>query len=232
MGRSWIVVPVFAGVVAGITPLFAQGSGGFASRFSVSAIGGALWIDDQGLGFSFEPNGPRVEGRSELGPLVGAVVAFDVVPAFGLEAHYGYATTSMEADGMLLGAPIPVALEEDRIDGKLWGIRGRVKVPSDGLLRASGMLGYGTIEVDLDFRASSNGERLGPIGSTARERMWEFGGGVEWWPRERWSVRADVIDHIQMCSGETHSEVNICGRDGDIDRLHHVGISGAVVLRP
>ena len=231
MGRSWIVAPVFAGLVVGSTPLLAQGSGGFASRFSVSAIGGALLIDDQGLRFSFEPDGPRVVGRSEVAPLMGAVVAFDVVPAFGLEAHYGYATTSMEADGFLLGAPIPVALEEDRIDVDLWGIRGRVSVPSDGRLRASGVLGYGTIEVDLDFRASLNGERLGPIGSTARERMWEIGGGIEWRPGSRWGVRADVIDHIQMCSGETHSEVNICGRDGDIDRLHHLAIIGAASLR-
>jgi hypothetical protein len=34
-----------------------------------------------------------------------------------------------------------------------------------------------------------------------------------------------------MCSGETHSEVNICGRDGDIDRLHHFAIVGAASLR-
>jgi hypothetical protein len=76
-----------------------------------------------------------------------------------------------------------------------------------------------------------NGGGFGPIGSTARERMWEIGGGLEWQPGSRWGVRADVVDHVQMCSGETHSEVNICGRDGDIDRLHHYAIVGAASLR-
>jgi hypothetical protein len=230
MRLSGTVLAALLGSVIGGAPLLAQDSG-FASRFSLSAVGGALLVDDEGLGFSFEPDGPRVEGRSGVALLVGAVVGFEVVPALALEAHYAHATTSMEADGFLLGGPIPVALEEDRIDVDLWGIRGRLSVPYDGPLRASGVLGYGTIQVDLDFRATSNGGLLGPIGSTARERMWEVGGGVEWRPGSRWSVRADVIDHIQMCSGETHSEVNICGRDGDIDRLHHFAIVGAASLR-
>jgi hypothetical protein len=226
-----IVVAALAGGVVGSGRLLAQGAGGIASRFSVTAVGGALLLDDEGLGFDFGPDGPRVEGRSGVAPLVGAVVAFDVVPALALEAHYAHATASLEADGFLLDAPIPVALEEDRVAVDLWGIRGRLSLPSNGRIRASGVLGYGTIEVDLDFRATSNGGSLGPIGSTARERMWEIGGGVEWRSGSRWSVRADAIDHVQMCSGETHSEVNICGRDGDIDRLHHVAIVAAASLR-
>ena len=159
-------------------------------------------------------------------------MAFDVVPSFALEAHYGHATTSMDVDAFLLGSPVPApTLEEDRIAVDLWGVRGRLSVPSEGPLRASGVLGYGTIEAEVDFDAVLNGESFGPSGSTARERMWEIGGGVEWRPGTRWSIQAEVIDHIQMCSGETHSEVNICGRDGDIDRLHHIALVGAVSLR-
>jgi hypothetical protein len=235
MRRPRILLAALTGCVIGSTPLQAQGSdpGAFESRFSVSAVAGGLRLDDDGLGFSFEPDGERYEGRSDIASLVGAAVAFDVVPAFSLEAHYARAWTAIEGNAFLGDDRLPdPVLEEDRVAVQLWGIRGRVKVPSGGPIRASGVLGYGTMEVDLDFHARLNGERFGPSGSTARERMWEIGGGVEWQTREHWGIRADVIDHVQMCSGETHSEVNVCGRDGDIDRLHHVGISGAVVLRP
>lgn len=235
MRPTGICVMALAGFVIVSSPLAAQDAGprSLASRFSVSAVAGALLLDDEGLGFTREPvDGPRIEGRSDVAPLVGAVVAFDVVPAFSLAAHYTRATTSMDVEASFLGEPVPAPpLEEDRIVVDLWGIRGRLRVPSEGPFRASAVVGYGTIEVDVDFQAVLNGTPFGPSGSTARERMWEIGGGVEWMPGSRWGGRADVIDHIQMCSGETHSEVNVCGRDGDIDRLHHFGISGAVVLR-
>ena len=234
MKPTCICVAALAGSAIAISPLVAQdaGSGSLASRFSASAVGGTLLLDDEGLGFSFEPDGPRFEGRSDIAPLLGAAVAFDVVPAFSLEAHYARAWTSMRGEAFLDGDPLPdPVLEEDRIAVQLWGIRGRLNVLFEGPLQAYGVLGYGTIEVEVDFDAALNGEPFGPSGSTARERMWEIGGGVEWLPGSHWGIRADVIDHIQMCSGETHSEVNICGREGDIDRLHHFGISGAVVLR-
>ena len=235
MRRRGILLAALAGSVIGSTPLLAQRSdpGAFESRFSVSAMAGGLRLDDDGLGFSFEPDGERYEGRSDIAPLVGAAVAFDVVPAFSLEGHYARAWTAMDGDAFLGDDRLPdPVLEEDRMAVQLWGIRGRLRVPFQGPIRASAVVGYGTIEVDVDFDAVLSGTPFGPSGSTARERMWEIGGGVEWVRGSHWGVRADVIDHVQMCSGETHSEVNICGRDGDIDRLHHVGISGAVVLRP
>ena len=235
MSPTGICVAGLAGFSLASSPLAAQDArpSSLVSRFSVSAVAGTLLLDDEGVGFTLEPvDGPRIEARSDVAPLLGAVVGFDVVPAFSLAAHYARARTSMDVEASVLGSTVPAPpLEEDRIAVDLWGIRGRLSVPSEGPFRASGVLGYGTIEVDVDFQMVLNGTPFGPSGSTARERMWEIGGGVEWAPGPHWAVRADVIDHIQMCSGETHSEVNICGRDGDIDRLHHFEISGAAVLR-
>lgn len=205
----------------------------FASRLTISAMAGALWIDDGGLGFTFESSGgPRYEGRSDLAPLVGAVVGFDVVPIFSIEAHYARASASIGMDAWLGDTPLPEpVLEEDEVVVDLYALRGRLSFPSGSPLRASAVLGRGTINVDVDIAILEDGERFGPSGSTAREPMWEFGGGLEWRSGARWALRAEVIDYVQRCSGETHSEINICGRDGSIDSLHHPALTGAATLR-
>ncbi|HYO45478.1 MAG TPA: hypothetical protein VEY33_02165 [Gemmatimonadota bacterium] len=184
------------------------------------------------MGFSFESSdGPRYEGRSDLAPLVGAVVGFDVVPVLSIEAHYARASASLGMDAWLGGAPLPdPVLEERQVVVDLYALRGRLNFPPRSPVRGSVVLGRGTINVDVDVAILESGEPFGPSGSTTREPMWEFGGGLEWRSGERWGLRAEVIDHVQRCSGETHTEINICGRDGSIDNLHHPALTGAATL--
>jgi hypothetical protein len=223
----------FACCMLAETPLRAQGLEAFASRFTVSAMAGALRIDDGGLGFNFESSGgPRYEGHSELAPLVGAVVGFDVAKFFTVEGYYNRASAPIAMEASLGGVRLQdPMLEENRVKVQLYAIRGRVRFPTESPLRASILLGRGTVNVDVDVTILEDGERFGPSGSTAREPMWDVGGGVEWHPGAHWGVRAEIIDHLQLCSGETHSEINICGRDGSIDRLHHMAFTVAAIAR-
>lgn len=213
--------------------LKAQGRETFAARFSASAVAGVLRIDDQGLGFDFESSGgPRYEGSSDLAPQVGASVGFTIVPFLAIEAHYARAEADISMQGWLGDVRLPEPeLEEGRVMVDLYGIRGRASFPSEAPLRASAIVGGGTVNVDVDVAILQDGERVGPSGSTAREPMWEFGGGLEWRPGAHWAVRAEVVDHVQLCDGETHSEINICGREGSIDRLHHPALTAAAVWR-
>jgi hypothetical protein len=222
-----------AGCTLAITPLRAQGLEAFASRFTVSAMAGALRIDDSGLGFDFESSGgPRFEGHSELAPLVGVAVGFDVATFLTIEGYYNRASAPIGMDASLGGVRLPdPVLEEKRVEVQLYAIRGRVSFPAETPFRASIVLGRGTVNADVDVTILEDGERVGPSGSTAREPLWDVGGGVEWAPGAHWGVRAEIIDHLQLCSGETHSEINICGRDGSIDRLHHTAFTVAATAR-
>jgi hypothetical protein len=210
--------------------LMAQGLEAFASRFSASGVAGVLRIDDQGLGFS--SGELRYEGSSDLAPLVGATVGFTVASFLTIEAHYARAAADIGMQGWRGDVRLPEPeLEEGRVMVDLYGFRGRASFPPEASLRGSAIVGRGTAEVDVDVAILQDGERVGPSGSTAREPMWEFGGGVEWRPGAHWEMRAEVIDHVQLCEGETHSEINICGREGSIDRLHHTAITVAATLR-
>jgi hypothetical protein len=213
--------------------LMAQGREALASRFSASTVAGVLRVDDQGLGFDFESSGePRYEGSSELAPLLGATVGLAILPFLAIEAHYARAAADIGMQGWRGDLRLPEPeLEEGRVMVQLYGFRGRASFPREGALRGSAIVGRGTAEVDVDVSILQDGERVGPSGSTAREPMWEFGSGVEWRPGGHWEMRAEVIDHVQLCDGETHSEINICGREGTIDRLHHPAFTAAAAWR-
>lgn len=228
-----MALAAIAGCTLASTPLRAQGLEAFASRFTVSAMAGALRIDDSGLGFDFESSGgPRFEGHSELAPLVGVAGGFTVVSFLTIEAHYARATAHIGMQGWRGDMRLPEPdLEEGRVMVDLYGFRGRASFPPEASLRGSAIVGRGTAEVDVDVAILQDGEPVGPSGSTAREPMWEFGGGIEWRPGAHWEMRAEVIDHVQLCDGETHSEINICGRDGSIDRLHHTAFTVAATAR-
>lgn len=205
--------------------LLAQGPLG--GRLQVSGRAGALRIDERGLGFSpASPDGLRFAGASEIVNVWGGNVGLEVVPAFTLEIDYlrGSASLSMRAFQGDTRLPDPV-MEEGDVTVDLYALRGRLSFPPRSPLRGSVLAGRGTIQVEVDVGFLENGQPVGPSGSTARGPVWELGGGLEWRSKGQWGIRAEVVDHLQRCAGETHSEINICGRRGRIESLHHFALT-------
>lgn len=206
-------------------PLLAQGPLG--GRLQVSVGAGVLRIDERGLGFSSASlDGLRYAGESEIVDVWRGIVGFEITPDFTVEVDYlrGSASLSMRAFQGDTRLPDPV-LEEGDVTVDLYALRGRFSYPPRSSLQGSLFAGRGTIQLEIDVGFLENGQPVGPSGSTARGPAWELGGGLEWWSEERWGVRLEVVDHIQRCAGETHTEINICGRRGRIETLHHPSIT-------
>lgn len=229
-----ILMAMRAGWIAVAT--IALGASPGAAQVALSGQAGWLRIEDRGVGFSLESvGGARYEGRAAAAPLLGAVLGVEVVPAVTLEVEYARAWSSLGMAASIGGIPLPDPVrEEGTIVVDMYALRGRVSYPLRSPVRGSVLLGRGTINADVDvatLREPVAGGGFGPSGSTAREPMWELGVGIDWRAAALWGARIELVDRIQRCSGETHSEINVCGRDGSIDELHHLSLTGGASLR-
>lgn len=169
----------------------------------VNPFAGALIVDEGGvedLGLSIDPSG-----------FFGGVLGFALTPNWEVAAAYGFAPAKVEEDA-----------GDEETDLDIHAYFGAVDYiftsDSDVKFLLSGGLGgiiLDTAEADID---------------PSHEFLLNFGAGVRWLAGERFALQGVVRDHVQFCQAVDEDDDEVSGCPLDDEALHHIEISGGILI--
>lgn len=172
----------------------------------VEGFGGVLIVDDgqiKDLGATIDP-----------AALFGAVLGYAPAPRWEVAAAYGYAPATAKDD------------EGGEFDANIHAYFGAVNYffpaePASFFLTA----GLGGLTIDADV-TNEDGESL----DSSNDFMANFGAGVRFMATDRIAIQGVVRDHVQFCKAvdETENKISLCPDDDSA--LHHIEISGGVLV--